>query len=252
MIPIRDDNPQIHRPYATYGIIALNIIVWLILQGAGNEPTLSNSLCEWGLITGALLDSATGFHPCLAANSDSWLTLLSSMFMHGDWLHIAGNLWFLWIFGNNIEDVMGPVKFIIFYLLTGIAAAGAQMLSDTTAIGPMIGASGAISGVMGAYLMLYPRVHVHLFIFITTLAVPAILVIGYWFALDIIGGLGVLGDDGGVAFWAHIGGFIAGCILVWLLVDRKKLNQHPYHGWQPQAHNTQKWKPVNTTDKRWQ
>ena len=162
MFPIRDDNPPTMTPYSTYAIVALNVIVWLFLQGAGSEPVLSSSVCRLGLIPGELLHTIPPGTPmrigpdavCVMSGSSSWLTLLSSMFMHGGWLHIIGNMWFLWIFGNNVEDAMGHVRFVVFYLLCGLAAALAQIATNPIGTVPMVGASGAIGGVMGAYALL--------------------------------------------------------------------------------------------------
>jgi len=152
------------------------------------------------------------------------------MFMHGGWFHIIGNLWFLSVFGDNVEDAMGRVRFIMFYLLCGLAAAGAQMISNPSSAVPMVGASGAIGGVMGAYAMLYPNARVHVLIFfgiITRIVLPAWIMLGYWFLLQIIGAIpSVAGSGGGVALWAHIGGFIAGVVLIQILQDRKKVAAH--------------------------
>jgi membrane associated rhomboid family serine protease len=144
------------------------------------------------------------------------------MFLHGGWLHLIGNMWFLWVFGNNVEDSMGHVRFVLFYIVCGLAAAAAQIVATPRSVLPMVGASGAISGVMGAYIVLYPRVKVHMLIFlgifITTVAVPAWMMLGYWFLLQILGGLPMLSSEpgGGTAFWAHAGGFVAGMALIWL------------------------------------
>jgi membrane associated rhomboid family serine protease len=168
---------------------------------------------------------------CVLDGNASYLTVFTSMFMHGGWFHIVGNLWFLWIFGDNVEDAMGPVRFVVFYLLCGLAAATAQVLTNTASIVPMVGASGAIGGVMGAYALLYPRAHIHTFIFLgfymTTVAVPAVFMLGYWFLLQLLGGVPALaGDGGGVAFWAHVGGFLAGIALVFPFIDRDRLARH--------------------------
>ena len=153
------------------------------------------------------------------------------MFLHGGWFHLIGNMWFLWLFGNNVEDSMGHVRYLVFYLLSGVAAAAAQTLVNPTSAIPMVGASGAISGVMGAYVVLYPRVRVHMLVvlgfFITRIAVPAFLMLGYWFLLQILGGLPTLGDEkGGVAFWAHAGGFIAGALLILVFKDDELVAKH--------------------------
>jgi membrane associated rhomboid family serine protease len=167
---------------------------------------------------------------CELSGGATWYTPLTSMFMHGGWLHLIGNMWFLWVFGNNIEDSMGHFRFLIFYLLCGLLAAGTQVVVQPSSAIPMVGASGAISAVMGAYIVLYPRVKVHMLIFlgifVTTIKVPAVYMLGYWFFLQIIGGIPALASEsGGVAFWAHAGGFIAGAILIFLFKDRELLAQ---------------------------
>jgi membrane associated rhomboid family serine protease len=170
------------------------------------------------------------------------MTLISHMFMHGGWMHIIGNMWFLWIFGNNVEDSMGHIRFFIFYLLCGFAAAGAQIFSDPQSIIPMVGASGAIGGVMGAYILLYPRVTVHMLIFfgfyITTIAIPAVWMLGYWFLIQVLGCIVSIGaSGGGVAFWAHIGGFVAGVILILFFRNPELTKLHPYYGWNHRSQN---------------
>lgn len=256
MFPIRDDNPQILTPYVTYAIIVLNSLVWIFVQGMGAEPQLSASICQFGFIPAELLQNlppraqvelAPGLY-CRISDSPDWFTPLSSMFMHGGWLHIIGNMWFMWIFGDNVEDSMGHTRFAIFYLLCGFAAAGLQTFSDPNSAIPMVGASGAIGGVMGAYILLYPRVHVHLLLilgfFITTVAVPAVFMLGYWFLLQLISGFAAIDSEGGVAFWAHVGGFAAGAGLVLLFRDKKLMARHPYHGWQKPS-PTRNWRRVD-------
>jgi membrane associated rhomboid family serine protease len=168
------------------------------------------------------------------------------MFMHGSWMHLLGNMWFLWIFGNNVEDAMGHFRFVLFYLLCGISAAALQTAFDPHSVIPMVGASGAIGGVMGAYVLMYPRVHVHLFVFLgfyaTTFAVPAYFMLGYWFLVQLVSGSVAIGaQGGGVAFWAHVGGFVAGAVLSLVFRNREMLARHPYYGWKQQAAPTQKW-----------
>src|SRR4051794_230913 len=149
-------------------------------------------------------------------------SILTSMFLHGGWLHLIGNMWFLWLFGNNVEDSMGHARYLAFYLLAGIAAAAVQTYMNPSSVIPMVGASGAISGIMGAYIVLYPRVRVHmlvvLVIFVTRIVVPAYVMLGYWFLLQLLGGSAATGT-GGVAFWAHVGGFLAGALLISLFKD---------------------------------
>ena len=258
MFPIRDDNPQLRVPIATYAIIAVNVAVWVFVQGLGSNPALVESICQLGLIPGELLGTVpagTQFPlgpgaVCRLGGGGTWYTLFSSMFMHGGWMHIIGNLWFLWIFGDNVEDAMGPVRFIVFYLLCGVAAAAAQVMTNTESIVPMVGASGAIGGVMGAYILLYPRVNVHmLFIFgfyITTFAIPAVFMLGYWFLVQVLSGVASLGaSGGGVAFWAHVGGFAAGGLLVLFFKDRRLLDRHPYHGFRQRRSPTRSWHRID-------
>lgn len=254
MFPIRDDNPQILTPYATYGIIALNAFVWIFVQGFGSTVPLVSSICAYGLVPAQLLQTlpsgasvplAPGLE-CMLGGGSGWYTALTSMFMHGGWLHVIGNMWFLWIFGNNVEDAMGTRRFIVFYLLSGLAAAFLQVVTNPDSLVPMVGASGAIGGVMGAYVVLYPRVHVHMLIFlgffVTTLAVPAVFMLAYWLLIQLISGLMSLGgQSGGVAFWAHVGGFAAGMLLIFVFRNKALLARHPYHGWRQARTPTRSW-----------
>jgi membrane associated rhomboid family serine protease len=239
MFPIRDDNPTLGTPAITVVLIGLNVAAWILVQGMGAEPTLSQSVCELGLIPGELLGRIPVGQTLPMSRELScvigqphWYTPLSSMFLHGGWLHLIGNMWFLWLFGNNVEDSMGHGRYLVFYLLSGLAAAAAQTLVNPSSAIPMVGASGAISGVMGAYIVLYPRVRVHMIIFlgffITRAVVPAYVMLGYWFLLQIIGGLPSLGgeDTGGVAVWAHAGGFLAGAALILLFRDEDLVARH--------------------------
>ncbi len=258
MFPIRDDNPGILTPVSTIGLIVVNGLAWVFLQGLGTDPALAGSVCRLGLIPGELLSlvpPGTQFPlgpqaACVTGDGGSWHTVFTSMFMHGGWFHVLGNMWFLWIFGNNVEDAMGHVRFVIFYLLCGIGAAGLQVAADPASTVPMVGASGAIGGVMGAYILLFPRVHVHLLIilgfYITTIAVPAVFMLGYWFLLQLLGGFSSMqASGGGVAFWAHVGGFAAGAALVLLFRDRELLARHPYHGWRGKGSATQSWHRID-------
>jgi membrane associated rhomboid family serine protease len=258
MFPIRDDNPNFLTPYATFGLIAANVVAWVVIQGLGSEPALSSSVCQYGLIPGEVLGllpaGVTGFEVapglvCAFGESGAWHTVLTSMFLHGGWLHLIGNMWFLWIFGNNVEDAMGPARFVVFYLLSGIAAAALQTATHPESTIPMVGASGAIGGVMGAYVLMYPRVHVHLLVvlgfYVTTIAVPAVFMLGYWFLLQLFSGSMVVGaQGGGVAFWAHVGGFAAGAILSFLFRKPELLARHPYYGWRQRGAATQSWHRV--------
>jgi membrane associated rhomboid family serine protease len=155
------------------------------------------------------------------------------MFMHGGWMHLISNMWFLWIFGNNIEDSMGHLRFLVFYLITGLAASGAHILAAPASIIPTVGASGAISGVMGAYLLLYPRVRIHtlfiIILYIRVIPVPAWVILIWWFVLQVLSGTTTSVDGGGVAFWAHIGGFLAGIALVKVFENRQLVAARRHH-----------------------
>ncbi len=241
MFPYKDDNPTLATPVVTLAIIAVNVVAWLALQRGGVEPGLARSFCELGLIPGELLGRVPqgtvvplGPHIACEIGAPAPHTVLTSMFLHGSWFHLLGNMWFLWIFGNNVEDSMGRGRFVAFYLLCGmLAAVGHIALQPGSAI-PMVGASGAISGVMGAYLVLYPRVRVHMLliivIFITTFTVPAYLMLFYWLFLQVLGGATAIGaEGGGVAFAAHLGGFVAGAALIKLFARRDLVEAHRRH-----------------------
>lgn len=238
MFPYRDDNPTLATPIVTIAVIAANCLAWAVVQGAGSEPALTQSVCTLGLIPGELLGNVPAGTPvpmsrelaCVIGPAGNWWTPLTSMFLHGGWLHLLGNMWFLWLFGNNVEDSMGRLRFVAFYLLCGFAAAAAQTAFESHSRLPMVGASGAISGVMGAYVVLYPRVRVHLLIFlgffVTTVTVPAFVMLGYWLLLQLLGGATAVGERGGTAFWAHVGGFVAGVALIPLFKDRDLVDAH--------------------------
>jgi membrane associated rhomboid family serine protease len=252
MFPVRDENPHFLTPYVTWAIIVANVVAWLTVQSFGTEAGLAHSLCDLGLIPGELLQSVppgtsvplTPHFRCVVdANADR-ITVLTHMFLHGGWLHLLGNMWFLWIFGNNVEDSMGHTRFAVFYLLCGLAAAALQVAASPTSPIPMVGASGAIGGVMGGYVVLYPRVRVHLLLwfgfFVSTFSVPAIFMLLYWLALQLIGGAVSMGaEGGGVAFWAHVGGFVAGMLLVLVFRDPELVARHPFHGWKAPAARVQ-------------
>lgn len=238
MFPYRDDNPTLRTPVVTIALILLNAAAWVLVQGMGAPQPLAQSVCQLGLIPGEFLHRLPvgtevrlgPYTSCVLGYGPVWLTPLSSMFLHGGWFHLIGNMWFLWLFGNNVEDSMGRGRYTTFYLLCGLAAAAAQTLLRPDSPVPMVGASGAISGVMGAYVILYPRVQVHmlvvLVVFVTRIVVPAYLMLGYWFLLQLLGGTASLRADGGVAFWAHVGGFAAGASLVALFRDPDLVAQH--------------------------
>ena len=240
LFPFRDDNPTRITPVVTMALIGMNVLVFLYqlsLQGAAGEEFIYT----YGMIPASLFGVAQ-LPPDIAV-LPAWATVFSSMFLHGGIMHIAGNMLFLWVFGNNVEDAMGHGRYIVFYLLCGVAAALAQGLSDTASEIPMIGASGAISGVLGAYLVLHPRAQVHslLFLgfFIRVIALPAMAVLGIWFALQLFQAALMRAEgEGGVAFLAHIGGFIAGAVLVSFFRNKQAVawqeHERIEHGpWQP-------------------
>jgi len=244
VFPYRDENETIRTPVATFALIAINLLVWIFWQGAGAHTLLEASVCNYGLIPGeltALARPGDGFRMdedlvCLVDAGREPLNLITAMFLHGGWLHLLGNMWFLWLFGNNVEDSMGPVRYVLFYLLSGITASLAHVWSEPTSIVPMVGASGAISGVMGAYIVLYPRVRVYCLVviifFVTTIAVPAWVMLGYWMLLQVLGGLEPAAS-GGVAFWAHVGGFLAGSVAVKFFARPDYIAEHRARAWRP-------------------
>jgi membrane associated rhomboid family serine protease len=242
MFPLRDENPTLSASWATLVLIAANGAAWFFVQGLGTEPALSHSVCTLGAIAGELLGTLppgtqvqTGPNTvCVLTGDPNWITPLTSMFLHGGWFHLIGNLWFLAVFGDNVEDSMGAVRFVVFYLVCGLVAVAAQLLANPASPVPMVGASGAIGGVMGAYAILYPRVPVHMLVFLgfffTRIVVPAYLLLGYWFLLQILGGIPTVGGPGvGVAFWAHVGGFVAGVVLVFAFRDPQRVEAHRHH-----------------------
>ncbi len=243
MFPYKDENPTLRPAYLTGSVIVVTVLVWFGVQGAGTQPNLGQSICQLGAIPGELLGRVAegtlipiGSNlACRVGDAPAWYTVITSVFLHGGWFHLIGNMWFLWVFGNNIEDVMGPARFIAFYLACGILAAMAQILTQPSSPVPMVGASGAISGVMGGYLVLYPRVRVHMLVFlgffVTTVAVPAYFMLLYWAFLQLLGGLPRLGAEagGGVAFFAHLGGFVAGVALIKLFVKQRLVDAHRRH-----------------------
>jgi membrane associated rhomboid family serine protease len=211
MIPLRDDNPTRTFAFVTVGIIALNVVVFwhelTLPQGVSAETFFGS----FALIPARLTQ---------LPSPEAYRSIFTSMFLHGGWLHLIGNMWFLWIFGNNIEDSVGHFKFILFYLLCGIAAAAAQVAISPNSTVPMIGASGAISGVLGAYLVLFPRARIltllPIWIFLQFIRVPAVIFLILWFVIQFLSGLAAtqFNVTGGIAFWAHVGGFVAGLLLI--------------------------------------
>ena len=217
MIPLRDENPARTTPYIVYILIAANVLIYLYNGSLG--PHTHNPLAGFELVPAKLFGSRDLGAPGPAA---PWMTIFTSMFMHANLFHIGGNMLYLWIFGNNIEDVLGHFKFTFFYLASGVAAALAQVAASPMSHVPMVGASGAIAGVLGAYFLLFPRARiislVILVFFIQVTALPAWIVLGLWIVLQVIySTLMAGGPGGGVAYAAHIGGFLAGLIMIFLL-----------------------------------
>ena len=231
MIPLSDENPTIRPAVATWLLLAGLGAVWVVVRGAGFDERLIRSVCNLGMVPGELTRMAPigagvplseGLSCVVDREGINALTPVLSMFLHGGWGHLLGNALFLWVFGNNIEDVMGGGRFLLFYLLCGLGAAATHVLVDPRSILPTVGASGAISGVMGGYLLLFPSARVRMLfifgIFFRVIPLPAWAVLLWWFALQVLAGLPQLagvGDlSGGVAVWAHVGGFVAGVLLV--------------------------------------
>jgi membrane associated rhomboid family serine protease len=207
VFPIRDVIPSRTTPVVTVSLIVVNALVFVYQLSLGSSA--EDFILYYGLVPAAF----------------SFATVFTSMFLHGGWLHVGGNMWFLWIFGDNVEDRMGHGRFLFFYLLCGVAAALVQTITDPTSVVPMVGASGAIAGVMGAYFVLYPGSRivtlVFVFFFIQIIEIPAVVLLGLWFVMQFVNGVGSIatsasGPGGGIAFWAHIAGFAAGFLGVYL------------------------------------
>lgn len=218
MIPLRDDNPTVSFPLVTIGLIAVNIVIFFyeLSLGAQFEPFLNT----YGAKPLYILNmTAPPGYP------SPYLTVFSSMFLHGGFFHVAGNMLYLWIFGNNIEESMGHYRFLVFYFVSGIAAVYIFAFMNPASIIPMVGASGAVSGVLGAYLVLFPRAKVLTLVpfgfYMQVIKIPAIFVLGFWILVQIINGMVSGGRGGGVAWFAHIGGFLAGVVLVGLFKKRR-------------------------------
>ena len=225
MFPLRDENPTTLSPLSTVGVIAACTAVWVFLQGAGmSEETYYSSICNLGVIPAELTGSfnmSTQEGPC-PTGGIGWPALFTSMFSHGSWMHLIGNMWFLWIFGNNIEDAMGHMRFMAFFILTGLIADGAHIFLSPDSSIPTVGASGAISGIMGAYFILYPKARIETFVFYHVVPIPAWAFLGIWMGMQFLGlGAPETGDGGGIAYAAHLGGLFAGLGLVFLFRKTK-------------------------------
>jgi membrane associated rhomboid family serine protease len=206
MLPLRDHNPSTRTPFVTYGLIAANIGIFFSYLPLFDDPrVLMGFFMQWGVV------------PARLSAGEGWSALVTSQFLHGGWLHLAGNMLFLWIFGDNMEEEWGHGRFLIFYLFCGAVAAVLQYIAAPLSQIPMVGASGAIAGVLGGYLLMFPRARVDVLffflVFFRIIALPAWVMLGVWFVLQVVGGLVSPADQGGVAFWAHAGGFAAGLVL---------------------------------------
>ena len=223
MFPLKDTQPSYTRPVVTIVLIVINVLVFLFEFSLG--PDNRNALIEYyGLVP----------------DHFRFVNILTSMFLHGGWLHVLGNMWFLWIFGDNIEDLLGHAKYLVFYLVCGIAAALGQVLTSPYSTVPMVGASGAIAGVMGAYLVKFPRARVltlvFILFFITTIEIPAPIMLAYWFVIQLFSGLGSIArtgvsENGGTAFFAHVGGFIAGMVLIKVMGTNERYSRRRDQYW---------------------
>ena len=224
MFPLRDTQPNYTRPVVTIGLIVVNLLIFLFEFSLGGR-NLSMFIETFGLVPDRL----------------RLTSVVTSMFLHGSWMHVLGNMWFLWIFGDNVEDVLGHLRYLLFYLLCGVAAAVTHIVFNLYSPLPTVGASGAVAGVMGAYIVRFPRARiltlVFLLFFITTVEVPAVIMLAYWFLLQVFSGLGSIGrtqftaEGGGVAWFAHVGGFIAGAVLIKLMApSQRRWEHHDLHG----------------------
>jgi membrane associated rhomboid family serine protease len=223
MFPLKDTQPSYSRPAVTISLIVVNVLIFLFEFSL--DPYTRNAVIEsYGLVP----------------DQFRLTSVFTSMFLHGGWMHVLGNMWFLWIFGDNVEDFLGHAKFLLFYLVCGMAAAMAQVISSPYSTVPMVGASGAIAGVMGAYLVKFPRARiltlVFILFFITTIEIPAPIMLAYWFVIQFFSGLGAIArthvsESGGTAFFAHVGGFITGMILVKIMGASGRYARRRDHYW---------------------
>ncbi len=213
MIPLRDTQPSYSTPFVTILVIVMNVFVFLY-EVSLDDYSRNAFISTWGMIPARF----------------EYTDMLTSMFLHGGWLHLIGNMWFLWIYGDNVEDTLGHGKFLLFYLLCGLAVAGTQAVTNLDSRIPTVGASGAIAGVMGAYLVKFPHSRiltlVVVFVFITTVEIPAVLILAYWFLIQLASGMWSVGysqlSQGGVAWFAHVGGFVAGIVLINVMRTRER------------------------------
>jgi hypothetical protein len=230
MLPLRDDQPRYSTPFVTYFLIGLNLLIFLF-ERALDAGSLKNLVYQFGVVPAHFTALLAGppKYPLVAVV----LPFFTSMFLHGSWMHVIGNMWFLYIFGDNVEDYLGHFKYLVFYLVAGILAMGAQVVTDPLSPVPTLGASGAIAGVLGAYFILYPRARVLTWFFVFIIYIPAWIILGYWFAFQFLSGAATSlvyegKSVGGVAFWAHVGGFIAGAIMIKIFPPRSRRSPYAY------------------------
>jgi membrane associated rhomboid family serine protease len=232
MIPVRDDQPRSSTPYVTYFLIGLNLLIFLF-EASLTPQSFKGLLFQLGMIPANITAVLSG--ASRMGLTAAFLPTLTCMFLHGSWMHVIGNMWFLWIFGDNIEDYLGHFKYLLFYLLSGLGAAFAQVVLNSHSRVPTVGASGAIAGVLGAYFLLYPKAKVLLWFPIFFLFyLPAWVTLGYWFAMQFVSGAATSianysETSGGVAFWAHVGGFVAGIVLIKIFPERPR--RYRYGTW---------------------
>jgi membrane associated rhomboid family serine protease len=228
MIPLRDDQPRYSTPYINSFLIALNLLIFLF-ESSLDPDSLKALVYQLGIVPAHLTAFVSGspkYSPLAIV-----LPFFTSMFLHGSWPHVIGNMWFLYIFGDNVEDYLGHFPYLVFYLFVGLIAMVTQIAVDPYSRVPTLGASGAIAGVLGAYFVLYPRARVLTWFFVFIIHIPAWIVLGYWFVLQFLSGtataLAYEGHSiGGIAFWAHVGGFVAGVVLIKLFPERQR--RYPY------------------------
>ena len=230
MLPIRDDQPRYSTPWITRFLIALNLLIFF-LEATLDRRSLGVLISQVALVpshVAAFLAGSPRYPLAVIA-----VPFFTSIFLHGSWMHVIGNMWFLYIFGDNVEDYLGHFKYLVFYLLTGVLAMGTHVVVNLNSTAPALGASGAIAGVLGAYFVLYPRARVLTWFFVFVVWVPAWIILGYWFVLNFLSGTATAlavqqrgSMSGGVAFWAHVGGFISGALLVKVFGEREM--RHPY------------------------
>ncbi len=228
MLPIRDDQPRYSTPWVTRFLIGLNLLIFFF-EATLDPRSLVALISQFAVVPSHLARvlAGTSAYPLPAIA----LPFLTSLFLHASWMHVIGNVWFLYIFGDNVEDYLGHFKYLVFYLLTGVLAMGTHVAVNLQSTAPALGASGAIAGVLGAYFVLYPRARVLTWFFVFVVWVPAWIILGYWFVLNFLSGTATAlmvqrQNMGGVAFWAHVGGFISGALLVKIFGERG--SRYPY------------------------